>query len=113
MCRMYVDDVLIRVFQNNEAHGYPYLSKQPMGVYSSIFDASQWATRGGLVQIDFDNAPFLAHYTNFTLDACTVDETAALPNAASQACAAPTSSESSLATPHTLTVHFCINVQSE
>lgn len=87
---MYVDDVLIRVFQNNEAHGYPYLSKQPMGVYSSIFDASEWATRGGRVKIDFENAPFLAHYTNFTLDACAVDNAASIQQIAESPCATPT-----------------------
>lgn len=88
---MYVDDVLIRVFQNNEGYGYPYLSKQPMGVYSSIFDASQWATRGGLVKIDFAHAPFLAHYTNFTLDACAVDEASTIPHTETSPCATPTS----------------------
>lgn len=88
---MYVDDMLIRVFQNNEAHGQPYLSKQPMGVYSSIFDASNWATRGGLDKIDFNNAPFHAHYANFTMDSCVVNET--VTTSVADPCVAPTSTE--------------------
>lgn len=83
--------MLIRVFQNNEAHGQPYLSKQPMGVYSSIFDASNWATRGGLDKIDFNNAPFHAHYANFTMDSCVVNET--VTTSVADPCVAPTSSK--------------------
>ena len=46
-----------------------------MGVYSSLFDGSQWATRGGLDKIDFTLGPFHAHYADYVLDACAVDET--------------------------------------
>jgi xyloglucan:xyloglucosyl transferase len=90
MCRMYVDEVLIRVFHNHEAHGQPYLSRQPMGVYSSLFDGSQWATRGGLDKIDFTHGPFHAHYTDYVLDACAMDETNPF---ASAHCVDPSSSK--------------------
>jgi xyloglucan:xyloglucosyl transferase len=70
MCRLYIDDVLIRVFQNHEAQGQAYPNAQGMNVYSSVFDASSWATRGGLVPIDFSQAPFVSSYTNYGMDSC-------------------------------------------
>lgn len=34
-----------------------------MKLYSSMFDASTWATRGGLVGIDWKKGPFISSYT--------------------------------------------------
>lgn len=65
-----VDNIPIRVFTNEERFGVPFPNKQPMKLYSSIWNADQWATRGGLVKTDWSNAPFTAFYRNFNADAC-------------------------------------------
>ncbi|CAN0853718.1 Xyloglucan endotransglucosylase protein 1 [Linum grandiflorum] len=36
-----------------------------MKLYSSLWNADQWATRGGLVKTDWSKAPFTAYYRNF------------------------------------------------
>lgn len=42
-----------------------------MRLYSSLWNADNWATRGGLVKIDWSKAPFTAYYRNFnTNNAC-------------------------------------------
>ncbi|KAJ7547114.1 hypothetical protein O6H91_08G069600 [Diphasiastrum complanatum] len=65
-----VDSVPIRVFKNNEALGMPYLSSQPMRVFSSLWNGDSWATRGGLVKLNWTHAPFIATYRGFNVDAC-------------------------------------------
>ncbi|XP_010536920.1 PREDICTED: putative xyloglucan endotransglucosylase/hydrolase protein 13 [Tarenaya hassleriana] len=60
-----VDGILIRVFKNHEAEGVAYPKSQPMRIYSSLWDADDWATQGGRVKIDWSNAPFSASYRNF------------------------------------------------
>ncbi|RZC56643.1 hypothetical protein C5167_015494 [Papaver somniferum] len=66
----YVDSTPIREFKNSEAMGVPYLDKQPMRVYSSLWDAEDWATRGGLIKTDWTQAPFITSFQNFKADAC-------------------------------------------
>ncbi|XP_071740641.1 xyloglucan endotransglucosylase protein 7-like [Rutidosis leptorrhynchoides] len=66
----YVDDIPIREFRNNEAIGVPFLTTQPMRIHSSIWNAEEWATRGGLVKTDWSRAPFNAFYKNYSADAC-------------------------------------------
>uniref|UniRef100_A0A2N9G794 Xyloglucan endotransglucosylase/hydrolase n=1 Tax=Fagus sylvatica TaxID=28930 RepID=A0A2N9G794_FAGSY len=61
----YVDGIPIREFKNLESRGIAFPSYQPMKLYSSIWDADNWATRGGLVKIDWTQAPFTASYRNF------------------------------------------------
>ncbi|XP_062101320.1 probable xyloglucan endotransglucosylase/hydrolase protein 6 [Humulus lupulus] len=68
----YVDEVPIRVYKNNEAKGIPYPTRQPMGVYSTLWEADDWATRGGLEKIDWSKAPFLAYYKDFDIEGCGV-----------------------------------------
>ena len=41
-----------------------------MRIYSSLWNADDWATRGGLVKTDWSAAPFVASYRNFNADAC-------------------------------------------
>ena len=36
-----------------------------MKVYASLWDADDWATRGGIVKTDWSKAPFVAYYRNF------------------------------------------------
>lgn len=50
--------------------GVPFPKSQPMRLYSSLWDAEEWATRGGLVKTDWSKAPFTAYYRNFNADAC-------------------------------------------
>lgn len=69
-CSLSVDGIPIRQFANNEAAGVPYLSKQAMRIYSSIWDGEEWATRGGLEKIDWGSSPFIASYGGYKLDAC-------------------------------------------
>ncbi|KAG6646880.1 hypothetical protein CIPAW_07G039000 [Carya illinoinensis] len=68
----YVDDVPIRVYKNNEAKGIPFPKLQPMGVYSTLWEADDWATRGGLEKIDWSKAPFYAYYKDFDIEGCPV-----------------------------------------
>ncbi|XAR48785.1 Xyloglucan:xyloglucosyl transferase [Bertholletia excelsa] len=60
-----VDETPIRVFRNGESVGMPFPKNQPMRIYSSLWNADDWATRGGLVKTDWTRAPFTAYYRNF------------------------------------------------
>ena len=67
-----MDDTPIRVHPNMENKGLPFPKDQAMGVYSSIWNADDWATQGGRVKTDRSHAPFIATYTGFEIDACEV-----------------------------------------
>ncbi|KAG9456378.1 hypothetical protein H6P81_000886 [Aristolochia fimbriata] len=62
------------VFRNAEKVGVPYPNSQPMRLYSSLWNGDAWATRGGLVKIDWSKAPFIAFYEGFAADACVWSE---------------------------------------
>ncbi|XP_078443884.1 xyloglucan endotransglucosylase protein 7-like [Wolffia australiana] len=66
----YVDGTPIRYFKNNAAKGIPYASRQPMRLYSTIWNGEEWATRGGLVKTDWSKAPFTASFRNYNANAC-------------------------------------------
>ena len=68
--RFSVDGTPIREFKNLESRGIPFPKNQAMLIYSSLWNADDWATRGGLVKTDWSKAPFTASYRNFNAQAC-------------------------------------------
>ncbi|GLJ23347.1 hypothetical protein SUGI_0441780 [Cryptomeria japonica] len=65
-----VDGIPVRVFKNSEHLGVPYLNNQSMRIYSSLWNADDWATRGGAVKINWSKSPFVASYRNFNARTC-------------------------------------------
>ncbi|XP_054805735.1 probable xyloglucan endotransglucosylase/hydrolase protein 23 [Prosopis cineraria] len=65
-----VDGIPIREFKILESNGIPYPKGQAMRVYSSLWNADDWATRGGLVKTDWSQAPFTASYKGFRASGC-------------------------------------------
>ncbi|KAL3697921.1 hypothetical protein R1sor_011997 [Riccia sorocarpa] len=72
LIKFLIDDTVIRVFYNSVDLGIPYLDYQPMHVYSSLWEADDWATCGGKRKVDWAAAPFTASYKDFVTDACVV-----------------------------------------
>lgn len=70
----YVDRVPIRVYNNYLEDGIPFPNLQEMRVYSSLWNADSWATRGGLDKIEWKNAPFVAKLSNFRATDYNYDE---------------------------------------
>ncbi|KAK9109579.1 hypothetical protein Sjap_017639 [Stephania japonica] len=84
-----VDGTPIREFKNLELSlGVSFPKNQPMKIYSSLWNADDWATRGGLVKTDWSRAPFTASYRNYNADACVV-------SSGSNSCSTSTSTTSS------------------
>lgn len=65
-----MDGTPIREFKNAESLGVPFPKNQPMRIYSSLWNADDWATQGGRVKTDWNGAPFIASYRNFSADSC-------------------------------------------
>ncbi|KAL6520643.1 putative xyloglucan endotransglucosylase/hydrolase protein 23 [Orobanche minor] len=65
-----VDGTPIRESKNAESVGVPYPKNQTMRIYGSLWNADDWATRGGLVKTNWSQAPFTASYRNFKAHAC-------------------------------------------
>nr|ABV46535.1 xyloglucan endotransglucosylase hydrolase 3 [Bambusa oldhamii] len=70
MIAFFVDDTPIRVFKNSKDLGVRYPFNQPMKLYSSLWNADDWATRGGREKTDWSRAPFVASYRGFHVDGC-------------------------------------------
>ncbi|KAG0481798.1 hypothetical protein HPP92_009882 [Vanilla planifolia] len=66
----FVDRVAIRVHKNNGKPNGFFPSEKPMYIFSSIWNADDWATRGGLEKTNWKNAPFVSTYKDFSVDAC-------------------------------------------
>ncbi|KAI5662038.1 hypothetical protein M9H77_21361 [Catharanthus roseus] len=64
-----VDNSPIRVFNNYAAFGIPFPTSLPMKMYSSLWNADDWATQGGRVKTDWTKAPFVASYRNLNINA--------------------------------------------
>lgn len=68
-CSFLIDNIPVRVFNNNAASGVPFPKTQPMRVYASLWNADDWATQGGRVKTDWTKAPFTASYRKFNANA--------------------------------------------
>ncbi|KAK4757255.1 hypothetical protein SAY87_007382 [Trapa incisa] len=84
-----VDETPIREFKNEESLGVPFPKSQPMRIYSSLWNADDWATRGGLVKTDWSNAPFTASYMNFNADSACVWSSSTSSSSCASATSAP------------------------
>ncbi|GFY93928.1 xyloglucan endotransglucosylase/hydrolase 26 [Actinidia rufa] len=65
-----MDNIPIRVFDNNQDIGVPFPNRKPMIVYFSLWNADDWATQGGRLKTDWTRALFTAPYRNFNANAC-------------------------------------------
>lgn len=70
ICRFFVDRVPIRVFKNNGKANDFFPNEKPMYLFSSIWNADEWATRGGLEKTDWKKAPFVSSYKDFSVEGC-------------------------------------------
>ncbi|KAI4970229.1 hypothetical protein ZWY2020_001143 [Hordeum vulgare] len=68
--RFLVDNRLIRQIKNKMMNGSPYPNYQPMRVFSTIWNADDWATQGGRVKTDWTQAPFTAYFRNYKATSC-------------------------------------------
>eukprot|EP01018_Ginkgo_biloba_P026271 Gb_33516 [translate_table: standard] len=74
----FVDNVPIREVVKTEGMGSQYPSK-PMSVYATIWDGSDWATKGGTYKVNYKYAPFTATFTDLVLEGCTVNPIEEIP----------------------------------
>ncbi|MQL91038.1 hypothetical protein Taro_023651, partial [Colocasia esculenta] len=65
-----VDGIPIRDFKNLERLGVSFPRTQPMRLYSSLWNADDWATQGGRVKADWSKAPFVASFRGLLAEAC-------------------------------------------
>ncbi|KAL9450977.1 hypothetical protein AB3S75_012679 [Citrus x aurantiifolia] len=75
----YVDEVPIREVVRSTAMGGDFPSK-PMSLYTTIWDASNWATSGGKAKVNYKYAPFTSEFKDFVLEGCPVDPIEQVPS---------------------------------
>ncbi|KAE9613270.1 hypothetical protein Lal_00027389 [Lupinus albus] len=68
----YIDEVPIREVLRNDEMGADYPSKA-MSLYTTIWDASNWATSGGRFKVNYKYAPFKAEFKDLILKGCPVN----------------------------------------
>jgi xyloglucan:xyloglucosyl transferase len=61
----FVDQVPVRVHRHTKATRDVFPRKQGMYMFSSIWNADNWATRGGLEKTNWSAAPFVSSYKKF------------------------------------------------
>nr|CAD1819264.1 unnamed protein product [Ananas comosus var. bracteatus] len=66
----FVDRVPIRVYKNTDKPNNFFPNQKPMYMFSSIWNADDWATRGGLEKTDWRNEPFVSSYKDFQANGC-------------------------------------------
>ncbi|KAK7308150.1 hypothetical protein VNO77_41747 [Canavalia gladiata] len=66
----FVDRVPIRVLKNNGKPNSFFPNEKPMYLFSSIWNADDWATRGGIEKTNWKLAPFVSSYKDFNVDGC-------------------------------------------
>ncbi|KAF6176021.1 hypothetical protein GIB67_032644 [Kingdonia uniflora] len=65
----YADNIPIRVYETGKTK-VPFPSEQPMNVYATLWDGSDWATAGGRKKVDWKLAPFTVSFRDFNIDGC-------------------------------------------
>ncbi|KAL5723679.1 xyloglucan:xyloglucosyl transferase [Ranunculus cassubicifolius] len=71
-----IDNVPVREVIHINAMPYPL---KPMSLYSTIWDASDWATNGGKSPVNYKYAPYVASFTQLQMSGCTWDKTKQAP----------------------------------
>ncbi|CAH8251828.1 unnamed protein product [Arabidopsis lyrata] len=66
-----VDNIPVRQFPNRGAFTSAYPSK-PMSLYVTVWDGSEWATKGGKYPVNYKYAPFVASVADVELSGCSV-----------------------------------------
>ncbi|KAE8708904.1 putative xyloglucan endotransglucosylase/hydrolase protein 8 [Hibiscus syriacus] len=67
--------VPISVFKNNGDDKNDFFPNgKPMYLFSSIGNAVEWATRGGLEKTNWKKAPFVSSYKDFSVEGCRFED---------------------------------------
>ncbi|WOL12127.1 putative xyloglucan endotransglucosylase/hydrolase protein 33 [Canna indica] len=73
-----VDNIPVREVNHSEAMSRAYPSK-PMSIYSTIWDASDWATHGGKKPVNYKFGPFVASFKDLEMAGCTWNQSKGSP----------------------------------
>ncbi|CAI9756271.1 unnamed protein product [Fraxinus pennsylvanica] len=68
-----VDNVPVREVIHNTAISSVYPSK-PMTVYTTLWDGSEWATKGGKYPVDYKYAPFVVSLRDTEVEGCILNQ---------------------------------------